>query len=388
MLWSRKGLKRLDPKYRHTFVEIDLKALRENFRTIKKLIPKTTEVLGVVKANAYGHGAVEISEVLAKEGVDQLGVAILEEAIELRNSGIKIPIVILTGVDQAQFSEVVRHKLTPVMWQPNVIQSYHDFLTKNNLRAPIFLKVDTGMHRLGINFNEFQMICKLLSGLDRFDIECLMSHFASSENPDENLTKTQIDLFQKAISQSKEFGLKIQKLSFSNSGGVINHLFEKYEENKILVRPGIILYGSPPDPKLESKITLNPVMHFKTAILDIKSIKVGESIGYCGTYRARQDVTIGVLPVGYADGYNRNLSNKAEVLVKGRRAPVVGNISMDLTTIDLSSISGVKIGDEVVLMGIQEKEEIRACEIAKLLNTISYEVLTSISARVPRIYKE
>ena len=360
----------MEHRYRPTYVEIDLSALRGNFQAIKKSIPKSSQILGVVKANAYGHGVVEVSKTLVKEGIDQLGVAILEEAIQLRRAGIKIPVVVLAGTDQSQFSEVVKHNLTPVLWQQEVIREFHDFLKKNDLRSPVFIKVDTGMHRLGVNYDEFPQTCRLLSTLDRFNIECLMSHFAISEDPDSDLTKKQIDLFQKAISQAKEFGLQIKRIGISNSGGIINHLFEKPSENTLLVRPGIALYGSVPDPKLETKIRLKPVMHFKTAVIDIKDVKGGESIGYGGTYTAQQRLTIGVLPVGYADGYNRNLSNKAEVLIKGKRVPVVGNISMDLTIIDISSVPDSKVGDEVVLLGTQGKEEISAWEIAKHLNTI------------------
>lgn len=377
----------MEQKFRPTFVEIDIQALKENFQAVKKYLPNNSEILGVVKANAYGHGAINVANALVSEGINSIGVAILEEALELRNAGIKAPIVILTGIEPSQYSEVVKNRLTPVLWQKEIIQGFHDFLKKNDLSSPIFLKVDTGMHRLGISYDDFPMICKLISALERYKIECLMSHFAISEDPDDALTKNQVELFNKAIAEAREFGLNFEKVGINNSGGIINRLFDKHSKYKILVRPGILLYGSPPVPELEAKINLKPVMHFKTAIVDIKKVKSGESVGYCASYKARDDMKVAILPVGYADGYHRGFSNKASVLINGKRAAVIGNISMDLTIVDISSIPTARIGDEVVLIGKQNKEFISAWELAKHINSISYEIFTSVSARVPRIIK-
>ncbi|MFC2075125.1 alanine racemase [Bdellovibrionota bacterium] len=376
-------------RYRPTVVEIDLEALRHNFQQAKLLIHPKSEVLGVVKANAYGHGDSEVAATLADEGIDYLGVAIIEEAEQLREEGIKTPIVVLTGIEPSQFRDVIKNNVIPVMWQPDNIEVFHQYLERNDLTSPIYIKVDTGMHRLGITFDQFPKLCRSLKEKSRFELKCLMTHLAISEKPDSSLTQSQLSLFAEAIEIAREHNLNFQSFAFGNSGAVIHKIPSSFAKpEKMLVRPGIMLYGSYPSPEMRSQVSLKPVMHYKTGIIGIKRVKKGESVGYGGTYRAPTDISMGILPVGYADGYNRLLSNKAEVLVGGRRVPVIGNVSMDLTTVDLSGVPDAKIGDEVVLFGTQGDEWVSAWELAQLCGTISYEVFCSVSPRVPRIYRD
>ncbi|HLB59594.1 MAG TPA: alanine racemase [Bdellovibrionota bacterium] len=375
-------------RYRPTVVEIDLGALRQNFQFAKSSLPRGAEILAVVKANAYGHGDLEISKTLIEEGVHQIGVAILEEAVGLRAGGIQTPIIILTGIDQPEFKDVVQYQATPVLWNRDIIKTFHDYLKRNDLTSPVFIKVDTGMHRLGVTFDQFSNLCRLLKGLSRFHLKCLMTHLAISEEPENALTKQQLKLFEEAIGVAKEYGLEFERFGVGNSGAILNRLFTEMEASKLLVRPGIMLYGSTPSPRLPGMEQLKPVMHFKTAIHDIKKVKKGESIGYGATFKATEDMRMGVLPVGYADGYHRHFSNRAEVLVQGKRARVVGNVSMDLTTIDLSNIPEARVGDEVILLGSQGKETISAWDLANIMGTIPYEIFCGVSPRVPRIYRD
>lgn len=367
---------------RPTVAEIDLEALAFNYRQIQRRVPKGTAILAVVKADAYGHGALAVSLKLERLGVHSLGVAISEEGIALRKEGVKAPILILGGIFPGQEGEVLRYRLTPVVFEIASLMRLSKAASKRNKSVKVHLKVDTGLGRLGVPFDQFPFFLKEVKRIPNIEVEGLLSHFAMADR-EEEYTLFQWERFQKALRLAREEGLKSSYVHMANSANLT--LFPQYSRN--MVRPGIMLYGSYPTKGMEGLIKLKPVLTLKTRIHFIKSVPEGARVGYGGTFLARRESLIATLPIGYADGYSTRLSNQGEVLIRGKRAPVVGRVCMDLTMVDVTDIPGVSKGDEVVLIGRQGREQITAEEIAKKIGSISYEVLCLIGKRVPRVYK-
>lgn len=367
---------------RPTVAEIDLEALAFNYRQIQRRVPKGTAILAVVKADAYGHGALAVSLKLERLGVHSLGVAISEEGIALRKEGVKAPILILGGIFPGQEGEVLRYRLTPVVFEIASLMRLSKAASKRNKSVKVHLKVDTGLGRLGVPFDQFPFFLKEVKRIPNIEVEGLLSHFAMTDR-EEEYTLFQWERFQKALRLAREEGLKSSYVHMANSANLT--LFPQYSRN--MVRPGIMLYGSYPTKGMEGLIKLKPVLTLKTRIHFIKSVPEGARVGYGGTFLARRESLIATLPIGYADGYSTRLSNQGEVLIRGKRAPVVGRVCMDLTMVDVTDIPGVSKGDEVVLIGRQGREQITAEEIAKKIGSISYEVLCLIGKRVPRVYK-
>jgi alanine racemase len=368
---------------RPTVAEIDLKALAFNYRQIQKRLPKGVRILAVVKADAYGHGALPVSHTLERLGVEYLGVAIPEEGIELRRGGIKTPILILGGIYPGEADEIIKYGLTPVVFDLESLKSLSRAGEKRGKKVKIHLKVDTGMGRLGVPFEEFQKFLEKIGRCPQIEVEGLLSHFALIDEG-EGYTEGQWEKFQKAIAMVKEVGLSCRYFHMANSG--ILTLFPHFSGN--LVRPGIMIYGSYPSIEFQSLIELKPVLTLKTRIHYLKSVPKGSKIGYGGTFTTKRESLIATLPVGYADGYSLQLSNQGEVLIKGRRAPIVGRVCMDFTMVDVTEVPKVGPGDEVILIGRQGQERITPEEIAGKIGSIPYEVLCLIGKRVPRIYKE
>lgn len=370
------------PKGRPTHCAIDLAALCWNYRQVKKLVAPGVKILSVVKANAYGHGAPEAAAALAGAGGDGFGVATLEEGIELRQAGIRAPILVLTAVYAEQLDEFLRHDLTPAVSDLGTLKQVERLMQKRGAPLKFHLKVDTGMGRLGLLHSEIDSWLGEITGLKALGLAGLFSQLAHAEDAGGDYTKSQIDHFSRVLDRCRAAGLNPPAIHLANSAGVIG----VPAAHGTMVRPGVMLYGCYPTPAMAGRVELKPVLSWKTRILQLKEFPAGASIGYGRTFTTKRKSLIATLPVGYADGYHRLLSNRGAALVGGKRAPIAGRISMDLTMLDVTDIRGINQGDEVVLIGRQGGESISADEVAGWAETISYEVLTSISARVPRIH--
>jgi alanine racemase len=367
---------------RPTVGEVDLGALEFNYRQIKKRIPGDVKLLAVVKADAYGHGSVPISLRLEKLGVEYLGVAIPEEGVELRRGGVKTPILVLGGIFGGEVDQIFRFRLTPVIFRKDSLRILSREAERRKRKVKVHLKVDTGMGRLGVPLNLWPDFLREVTRFPRIETEGILSHFAMKDE-EKDFTQNQWKAFQEAVTAAQELGIGCPYLHMANSATLT--AFPAYSAR--LVRPGIMLYGSYPAPTFRSLIPLKPVMTLKTHIHFLKSVPLGTRISYGGMFKAKRKSLIATLPIGYADGYSHHLSNRGEVLIHGKRAPVVGNVCMDFIMVDVTHIPRVSVGDEVILMGRQGKEQITPEEIAEKIDSISYEVLCSIGKRVPRVYK-
>jgi len=367
---------------RPTCAIIDTEALRFNYGQIKAGIPATTKMMAVVKANAYGHGAVEAATALEGLGCDFFGVAMPEEGALLRAGGIKAPVVVLAGVFPEQVAGLFTFDLTPVIFDIKTASLINDFAKAKGARKKVHVKIDTGMGRLGLMpadagrfFDEFKAMANL-------ELEAVLSHFSESESGDRSFTEGQLALFLETVGRIRESGVDPGIIEIANSAAAAS--FPEASLN--MVRPGIMLYGSYPAPRLRESIKLKPAMSLKTSVLHVKTLEAGSPVSYSRSFVTKRRSAIAVLPIGYADGLSRALSNKGSVLVRGTRAPIVGKVCMDLTMCDVTGIPGVRAGDEVVVIGAQGEDRITAEELAEMAGTISYEVFCSISARVERRY--
>jgi alanine racemase len=374
----------LSAPIRPTRAEIDLGALVRNLRTLRSAAPRV-DILAVVKADAYGHGAVEVSRVLEAEGVGAFGVALVEEGLSLRSAGIRGEIVVLGGAYDGGWEALVEHRLAPVVFRPEHLKALGSAARAQGVVAGAHLKVDTGMGRLGVLPVELPALLDRARAEPSVQIDGLCSHFANADLADAALTRVQIERFQSALRQLRAAGFSPRWRHLSNSAGLVAlpEVRDGLELN--LVRPGLGLYGLLPAPWLRPPRLLEPVLSWKTAVVHLKSVPAGTPISYGSTWTAPRPSRIATLPVGYADGWSRLLSNRGSVLVRGRRAPIVGRVCMDLCMVDVTELSEVEMGDEVVLLGSQGTETQDAHALASLQGTIAYEVLCAISARVPRL---
>jgi alanine racemase len=370
-----------EQKYR-SWVEVDLDNFSRNWTEIKRLVGPGVKVLQVVKADAYGHGAIEISNMALKNGAGFLGVANADEGVQLRVGGINAPIVILSPATDSEINEIIKYNLTPSVSNQRFARELERRLEKAGVKLPVHIEVDTGMGRGGtIQREAFPMIRDVL-GMKAISVEGIFTHLSSSEVEDDSYNRMQWKLFQDLLRELEEKGIRIPIRHMSNSGGVLN--FPEF--NLDMVRPGIMTYGIYPGENTVSKALLNPVMSFKTSIVLLKDFPEGYGIGYGRTYVTGRPTRIATIPVGYGDGYGVILSNQGEALIRGKRAPIVGRVSMDMCTLDVSHIPECEIGDEVVLMGRQEGGYISANEIAAKARSISYEILCALGKRAPRIF--
>ena len=367
-------------KYR-SWVEVDLDNFIDNLKEIKRLIGPKVDFMPTVKADAYGHGALEISNAALKNGARLLGVANADEGVQLRISGIEAPIVILGPSTTAEIEQIIKYNLTPSVSDLPFAKKLHNALIQSHYKLPVHIEVDTGMGRGGTMHTEALSLVLAISKLPNIILEGIFSHFASSERII-SYNDEQWGNFSDVLADLEYRGINIPIRHIDNSGAVLN-----YPDFKLnMVRPGIMTYGIYPSPVNESKARLAPVMSFKTTIVLIKDFPAGYGIGYNSTFVTSRPTRIATIPVGYGDGYPLILSNRGEALIRGRRAPVVGRISMDMCTIDVTHIPGCSVGDEVVLLGRQGKESISAHEIADKAQTISYEVLCALGKRAPRVF--
>lgn len=361
---------------------VDMGALEENYRAVRDFLPSQVKVLGVVKADAYGHGAVETARRLEEKDIDYLGVATIDEGIELRESNIGLPILVMSGLfPWDDIGPVIRNRLTPVV---------HDFATLERISEEsrrfeeslnIHLKVDTGMGRLGFSPDDCSFLAERVKETDGVVVEGFMSHFSSSETRDE-IGMKQIDIFNRALDTLREGGVEPEIVHMANSGALTTYP-EAYFS---MVRVGINLYGSYSGKESTGKIPLRQVMKFASRIAFLRDFPEGVPLSYGGTYTTKKHTRIAYVPVGYADGYPRVLSNKGEVLIHDRRCAIVGRICMDWLLADVTYLEDVEMGDEVTILGHGETQVITADEIAGNAGTIPYEVLCNISKRVMRVY--
>jgi len=378
---SKRTLRKVKT-YRHTWAEIDLDALRFNYRQVKRFVGKGTSVLVVVKGNAYGHGIYEVSKVLHELGADFLGVATLDEALLLRRRRISTPILLLGSVLPHEVAPAIRNDITLTLCDRELARIIDRSGAKMRKKPRVHIKVDTGMGRIGVWHEDALEFVKEVSLMDNIVIDGIYTHF-SIAGRDKFFTTYQIDSFTALLEALELLNIRIRYRHAANSIATVS--LKRSHLN--LVRPGIVLYGMYPKKSFSRKLELKPAFSLKTRVVFLKRTPPGRSISYGRTYITQKPTVIATLPIGYADGYGRILSNKAKVIIRGQRAPVVGKVTMDQTMIDVGHIEGVSVGDEVVLIGRQCDIEIRCEELARLAGTIPYEIVCSISSRVPRIYK-
>ncbi len=367
---------------RPTWVEIDLHAIKHNIKEIRRVTHPGAAIMAVVKANAYGHGVLPVASVLLANGATSLAVAIPEEGIYLRQQGITVPILLLGLTLPGQAEEIVHHNLTPTVATWDSAVALADAARRLGSSVGVFVKLDTGMHRIGLQFHEAVGFVKNLLTLQGLTVQGIFTHFSMSDLQDKSYTHRQFQCFQQVVTELRNQDIDIPLKSTANSAAVSDLPATHLD----IVRPGIILYGLPPSEEVGGNLSLLPAMQFKTRVIYVKKVPPGSKISYGGTFTTSAETVIATLPVGYADGYNRLLSNRADVLIQGTRCPVVGRVCMDQITVDVTHLPPVAIGEEAVLFGRQGQEEISVDEIAGILNTINYEVVCWVGDRVPRVY--
>jgi alanine racemase len=370
---------------RPTVALIDLEALAFNFRSARDFIGLDVAYMAVVKANAYGHGAVECARKLQEAGVDWFGVATVQEAMELRRSGIGVPILVLGGVWPGEERKALDQNLTPVVFQLKRARALNAAAAARRQRMPVHIKIDTGMGRLGIRFDAVDEFLSGFQRLDHLQVEGLMTHFAAADRLDQTeFTDLQIERFGEVVSKFRSRGIDPRFVDLANSPGAVVH--PRARGN--MVRLGGILYGLGGDvlPADVPKPELRPVMSIVSEIGLLKTVPKGETIGYGRTFVTERDSLIATVPIGYHDGYPRPLSNIGRVIVRDRLCPVAGRVSMDWITVDVSEIPDIREGEKVLMVGQTEKVRITAEELAACVGTISYEITCGMSGRVPRVY--
>jgi len=386
---------------RPTWAEVSLTALRQNFRTVQKHVGADVTVCAVVKADAYGHGALECSRALESEGARWLGVTSLDEAIPLRDAGITANILLMTGFWRGEETEIVRLRLTPTVWEQRQVESLDAAAAVLGVaQHPVHLKVDTGMGRLGVAMEQLPVLLDAIKAAKHLFLEGLSTHLASSEIMDAPSVAEQERNFDAARRMVRDAGFEPALVHMANTNAVISRR-ETWAgggwadaKEKAMVRPGVALYGYYlPFMRAGREVSggtlrlpVKPILTWKTRILSLRDFGANRPLGYGATYVTKAPAHVAVLPVGYADGFNRQLSNRGRVIVREHYAPILGSISMDLTLVDVTGIPGVAIGDEVILLGTSDGMSVDALEHARLANSSPYEILCNISKRVPRRY--
>ncbi len=371
------------PGGRPTWVNVDLAALRWNARQVRRLVGDQVRILAVVKANAYGHGAVACSRALVRAGVDELGVATVEEGQELRTAGLKLPIVIFGLAQSGEMRAVTRLRLQPAVVSREQVRALSQAARRAGVTVPVHLKVDTGMGRIGIQPPEARAFLAWLKKQPRISLGGIFTHFSHADGRDQKLLKQQTRYLRQVATEARALGWKGFAMHASNSAAIM----ASPETHADMVRPGLMLYGLYPSPRLESRVRLKPALQWTTRIIQLKNVPAGTGLSYGHTFITKRVSRIATLPVGYADGFFRALSNRGRVLVRGRVCPIVGRVCMDMCLVDVSAVLGVKTGDEAVLIGSQRGRRLTADDLAASLDTISYEIVSAIGVRVPRVFQ-
>lgn len=371
--------------FRPTWVEIDRAAFESNLSAMAASLPAGSRLIAVLKANAYGHGAVELARCCRRDTVAMIATSLLEEALELRGAGIDLPLLVLGPLNEEQIALAAGNDVVLGVPGPEELEQAARVARDRDVR--LHLKLDSGMGRMGVIETELPRAVEILRSSPRLRLEAIYTHYANAGDPGDPFTEEQTARFRTLLATLREAGITAPLHHAANSAAAMRGLVSPGD----YVRAGLALYGaSPLEAPGAARLApraLTPVMRWRTEIARLKELPPGHAIGYGTTFRTARPSRIATLPAGYADGYDRRHSNRGEVLVRGRRAPVVGRVSMDLTTIDVTDVEGVAPGDEVILLGEQGSERISAEEIAERTGTIAYEVFCSVSSRVPRRYR-
>jgi alanine racemase len=369
---------------RPTWVEIDLEAVAANVRRVQELVGPNVEICAVLKADGYGHGAVSIARTAINNGVRVLAVACVAEAVTLRRAAIDAPILVLGYTPAWQARDTLRHDITATVYDLDVARALSQAAADLNRPARVHVKVDTGMGRLGLLPQEVLPFVQQLVTIPGLEVQGLFTHFSVADSLDpEHLAHTQRQLaeFQAVLAQLTEAGLKPPLVHAANSAAMLAHPSSRFD----MVRLGIALYGLAPSADVPLPDGFCPVLSWKTQVAQVKSLPPGATVSYGNAYRTNRQTTVAVIPVGYADGFRRAPRHWSHVLVRGRPAPIIGRVTMDQTMLDVTDIPGVRQGDEVVLIGRQGEAEITVEQVAQRLETINYEVVAEILARVSRV---
>lgn len=369
---------------RPTRIEIDMEQARKNFKYIREHLNAGTETTAVVKANAYGHGAVPFARIAVEEGYESLAVAIPEEAVPLRNAGITLPIYLLGLTAPQSFNLIADMDCIPAICKSTDLDALDAIGRVHSKVIKCMVAVDTGMHRIGIRPHEALEFLEEVDGYPNLSIVGFFTHMACADHEDKTSAYAQIAKFKAMMAEIKANRKEDYFYSMNNSAGSLSIPESQFSS----VRPGIILYGvSPFERPLEDE-RIRPVLTLKSTIIHVQTVEKGGKVGYGGTYTAQEDTTIATVPIGYADGYPRMLSNRGVVLIQGVRCKIAGNVCMDQLMVEIPKGMKVETGEEVVLIGKQKDEQIYIEELAQLANTIPYEVFTTFTERVPRIYND
>lgn len=365
---------------RPTRVEVDLNKIKRNYYEIKKHVGNV-KIMPILKANAYGHGLIRVAKLMEDLNADYIGVAVLEEAILLRQNGIKIPILVLGGIWGNQIPLFLKYDLTITASSIIKLNQIDEVASKLNTKAKVHLKIDTGMERIGVHYYNSESFIQESLKCKNIIVNGVYSHFANSESTDLSFAKLQLERFNESISFFEKHSLKKPIIHISNSGAIL----QLPEANFDLVRPGLLLYGVYPSNEIDKKIKVEPALTWKSLVVYFKVIKKNSTVGYGMKWKAEKDIRAVTIPVGYGDGYLRSMSHKAEVIINKKLYPVIGTISMDQIVVNIENDSAYN-GDEVILIGKDENVSITVENLAEWAGTIPYEVLTNINTRVPRVY--
>ncbi|MBO1579394.1 alanine racemase [Bacillus sp. XF8] len=371
---------------RDTVVEINLDAVKHNVREFKKHVnDKNIAMMAAVKANGYGHGAVEVAKAAIEAGVNQLAVAFVDEGIELREAGVTVPILVLGYIPVEAAKDAIEYDIMMTVYRIEDLKGINEIAKELEKKARIQVKIDTGMSRIGLQEEEVRPFLEELNNMKYVEIEGMFTHYSTADEIDKTYTNMQTSLFEKAVNTAKEMGIHLPYIHSSNSAGSmeVSNTFQN------MVRVGIGVYGMYPSREVDhTVVSLEPALSLKSKVAHIKHAKKDRGVSYGNTYVTTGEEWIATVPIGYADGYNRLLSNKGQALINGIRVPVLGRVCMDQLMLDVTKAMPVHVGDEVVFYGKQGEEEIPVEEIADMLGTINYEVTCMLDRRIPRVYKE
>ncbi len=375
---------------RRTWAQVDIDAIKHNFKEIRKTVGDQTEIMCVIKADGYGHGAVFLGQYYEKLGADRFAVSNIEEAMQLRENGITKPILILGFTPAEMAGELAEHQITQAVLSADYAKELSECAVKNGVEVSVHIKLDTGMSRIGFMYQDIQRDSSSLQQIEEvcrlpgLNVEGIFTHFAVSDEAEDGKEATghQLECFRNAVVHLQARGIQFRTVHCANSGAIIDYPLAKFD----CVRAGIILYGLSPSGKLKGKMDLQQAMQIKSVIAQIKTVEPQTAVSYGRTYITDQPTRIATVPIGYADGYTRSLSGKAYMTVNGKKAPVIGRVCMDQVMIDITNIDGVKTGDEVTVIGNGENNTISFDEIAEMTGTINYELVCLVGKRVPRVY--
>jgi len=366
-----------------SWAEIDLRAIRSNIIAIKHLISPQTRLMAVVKANAYGHGMVEVARACLQEGVSYLGVATPNEAVALREAGINVQILVLGYIPEECAELMVENRIEATVFNLDTAQALSQVASSSGGEARLHLKIDTGMGRLGFKPDSSSLeLIREISRLPGIVLQGIFSHLATADHADKSFAKQQVEVFKRFVSKLEEFGVSIPLKHLANSAAIM----DMPEAHFDMVRSGITIYGLYPSSQVDkAKLDLTPAMRLKSRISYVKTISAGQSVSYGRTYISEQEIRVATVSIGYADGYSRLLSNRGWATIGGRKVPLIGTVCMDQCMFDVSGVENVQVGDEIILFGRPE-DGVTADDLADTIGTNNYEIVCAPSSRVDRIY--